>query len=31
MSNTVLDPDYRKRMIPVLAGKLVKKVMEGAE
>lgn len=30
-ANTVLDPDYRKRMIPVLAGKLVKKVMEGAE
>lgn len=29
--NTILDPDYRKRMIPVLAGKLVKKVMEGAQ
>jgi 4-hydroxybenzoyl-CoA reductase subunit beta len=31
VNNTVLDADYRKRMIPVLAGRLVKKVMEGAE
>jgi 4-hydroxybenzoyl-CoA reductase subunit beta len=30
VSNTVLDPDYRKRMIPVLAGRLISKVMEGA-
>jgi len=29
--NTVLDPDYRKRMIPVLAGTLINKVMEGAK
>jgi 4-hydroxybenzoyl-CoA reductase subunit beta len=31
VGNTVLDPDYRKRMIPVVAGRLVKKVMEGAK
>ncbi len=31
VGNTVLDPDYRKRMIPVLAGTLVNKVMEGAK
>jgi len=31
VGNTVLEPDYRKRMISVLAGKLVKKVMEGAK
>lgn len=31
VGNSVLDPDYRRRMIPVLAGRLVKKVMEGAE
>jgi 4-hydroxybenzoyl-CoA reductase subunit beta len=31
VGNTVLDPDYRKRMIPVLAGKLINKVMEGAK
>jgi len=31
VGNTVLDPDYRKRMLSVLAGKLVKKVMEGAK
>lgn len=31
VGNTVLDPDYRKRMIPVLAERLVNKVMEGAE
>jgi 4-hydroxybenzoyl-CoA reductase subunit beta len=30
VGNTVLNPDYRKRMIPVLAGRLVKKVMEAA-
>ena len=31
VGNTVVDPDYRKRMIPVLAGRLVNKVMEGAK
>ncbi len=31
VGNTVLDPDYRKQMIPVLAGRLVNKVMEGAK
>ena len=31
VGNTVLDPDYRKRMIPMLAGRLVNKVMEGAK
>jgi 4-hydroxybenzoyl-CoA reductase subunit beta len=31
VGNTVLDPGYRKRMIPVLAGRLVNKVMEGAK
>lgn len=31
VENTILDSDYRKRMIPVLAGRLVKKVMEGAK
>ncbi|MEJ2718595.1 MAG: FAD binding domain-containing protein [Deltaproteobacteria bacterium] len=31
VGNTVLDAGYRKRMIPVLAGRLVKKVMEGAK
>jgi len=31
VGNTVLDPDYRKRMIPVLAGTLINKVMEGAK
>ena len=31
VGNTVLDPDYRKRMIPVLAGTLVSKVMERAK
>ena len=31
VGNTVLDPDYRKRMIPVLAGRLINKVMEGAK
>jgi 4-hydroxybenzoyl-CoA reductase subunit beta len=31
VGNTILDPDYRKRMIPVLAGRLVSRVMEGAK
>jgi len=31
VGNTVLDPDYRKRMIPLLAGRLISKVMEGAK
>jgi len=31
VSNTVLDPDYRKRMISVLAARLVNKVMEGTK
>jgi len=31
VGNTVLDPDYRKRMVPVLAGRLANKVMEGAK
>jgi 4-hydroxybenzoyl-CoA reductase subunit beta len=31
VGNTVLDPDYRKRMIPVLTGMLINKVMEGAK
>ena len=31
VGNTVVDPDYRKRMIPVLAARLVSKVMEGAK
>jgi 4-hydroxybenzoyl-CoA reductase subunit beta len=30
VGNTVVDPAYRKRMIPMLAGRLVKKVMEEA-
>jgi hypothetical protein len=31
VGNTVLDPNYRKRMLPVLAGRLINKVMEGAK
>ena len=31
VSNTVVDGAYRKRMIPVLAERLVKQVMEGAD
>lgn len=31
VANTVLDPDYRKRMIPVLAKRIVEKVTEGVE
>ena len=31
VNNTVLDADYRKRMIPVLAKRVVNKVMEGAK
>jgi len=31
VGNTVLDPDYRKRMIPVLAEKLINKVIGGAK
>ncbi len=31
VANTVLDADYRKKMIPVLAERLIKKVMEGVE
>ncbi|EFK11979.1 putative 4-hydroxybenzoyl-CoA reductase, beta subunit [delta proteobacterium NaphS2] len=31
VENTVLESAYRKRMIPVLAERLIKKVMEGAE
>lgn len=31
VGNTVLDPDYRKRMISVLAARLVNKVMEGVK
>lgn len=30
VGNTVVDPDYRKRMIPVMAERLINKVMEGA-
>jgi 4-hydroxybenzoyl-CoA reductase subunit beta len=29
--NTVLDPDYRRRMIPVLARRVVKKSMDGVD
>ena len=31
VNNTVVDRDYRKNMIPILAERLVNKVMEGAE
>ena len=31
VNNTVVDAEYRKRMIPVLAERLVKQVMEGTE
>jgi 4-hydroxybenzoyl-CoA reductase subunit beta len=31
VGNTVVEPDYRKRMIPVLVGRLADQVMEGAE
>ncbi len=31
VGNTVVDPDYRKRMIPVLTARLVNRVMEGAK
>ena len=31
VNNTVVDKDYRKRMIPILTEGLVKKVMEGAK
>ena len=31
VGNTVVDPDYRKRMIPVLTGRLINRVMEGAK
>jgi len=31
VGNTVVDPDYRKRMVSVLAARLVNKVMEGAK
>ncbi len=31
VNNTVVDRDYRKRMIPILAERLVNKVMEGAK
>ncbi|HDZ23783.1 MAG TPA: hypothetical protein ENH70_04510 [Desulfobacteraceae bacterium] len=31
VGNTVLDPDYRKRMISVFAARLVNKVMKGAK
>jgi len=31
VENTVLDSDYRKKMIPVLVERLIKKVMEGAK
>jgi 4-hydroxybenzoyl-CoA reductase subunit beta len=31
VGNTVLDPDYRKRMVSVLAARIVNKVMEGAK
>jgi len=31
VGNTVLEPEYRKRMIPVLAERLFNKIMEGAK
>jgi 4-hydroxybenzoyl-CoA reductase subunit beta len=31
VGNTVLDPNYRKRMIPVLAERIVKNVMKGVQ
>lgn len=31
VNNTILDRDYRKRMVPTLAERLVNKVMEGAK